>query len=260
MSFRCSICSEAYTASGTEHAICSTKCGHLFGKSCLKKWASEKNVEGKFMCPVCRQSLRDYFPIYDVPNELLGTTLNEIKDKWHNEDDILRRCILGTLGEKHFFIEKEMVEHEDLNKKTIEFSDASNGYILIAGYDEFKFNDSYDYPNDDYDRIYFLKVYDGEHVCYSKNFRSIRITAVAVYKYSKDGIEYCVGLENGNIHNTVFYLTNGDRETPHENILFNENKDINSICYLGQNDIVYSVEHCHIFNVHTDVWILKKIG
>uniref|UniRef100_A0A0N5BJQ3 WD repeat-containing protein n=1 Tax=Strongyloides papillosus TaxID=174720 RepID=A0A0N5BJQ3_STREA len=152
-----------------------------------------------------------------------------------------------------------MVEHEDLNKKTIEFSDASNGYILIAGYDEFKFNDIYDYPpNDDYDRIYFLKVYDGEHVCYSKNFRSARITSVAVNKYCKDGIEFCVGLENGNIHSTEFSLANGDRETPHENILFNEDKKINSICYLGQNDIVYSVGNCGIYNIHINRMDLKK--
>uniref|UniRef100_A0A0K0EYR1 RING-type domain-containing protein n=1 Tax=Strongyloides venezuelensis TaxID=75913 RepID=A0A0K0EYR1_STRVS len=42
----CTICTEAYNSNGTEHALLSTKCGHLFGKSYLEKLIREKNKRG----------------------------------------------------------------------------------------------------------------------------------------------------------------------------------------------------------------------
>uniref|UniRef100_A0A0N5BUJ9 RING-type domain-containing protein n=1 Tax=Strongyloides papillosus TaxID=174720 RepID=A0A0N5BUJ9_STREA len=256
MPFRCGICTEAYTAIGTEHALCSTKCGHLFGKRCLEKWIREKSEQGRFNCPVCREHLHDsdYHLIYDVPDEVLKITSDDIEDKCRNEDDVMRRCVLGTLKEKHFFIGQDIIGQNYSNYFNIEFFDASNGYILIAGCvseNQDGIRDSHDFS--------FLKIYEGDHVCYSKNFESSGdITAVALNKCHEDCLEFCVGLENGAIHNTVFFFSKGVRGTPHETISFNENKKINSICYLGHKNVVYSVGDCHLFSMHTDLMTFKK--
>uniref|UniRef100_A0A0K0FU64 RING-type domain-containing protein n=1 Tax=Strongyloides venezuelensis TaxID=75913 RepID=A0A0K0FU64_STRVS len=257
MPFICAICTEAYTSNGTEHALCSTKCGHLFGKSCLERWIREKSKRSIFNCPVCCKSVResDYHPIYDVPNELFKFTLSDIEDKCQNDDDIMTRHVLGTLKEKHFLIGEGIEEHIDLNHSSIEYFDVSNGHILIAGFVNIHCD------SNSSNAISFLKIYEGDYICYNKDFGSADIRAVALNKFCEDSLEFCVGLDNGVIQDTILSFSNGARGTPHETILFNENKQINSICYLGHKNIVYSVGDrrvSNIFNIHTDLMHLKK--
>uniref|UniRef100_A0A0K0FU63 RING-type domain-containing protein n=1 Tax=Strongyloides venezuelensis TaxID=75913 RepID=A0A0K0FU63_STRVS len=149
-------------------------------------WVLVKSRLGRFECPTCRQLLldNDYHPIYDVPNET--------------------------------------GRHVELSGKIIEFFGVSNGYILITGYDVFD-NDNDDFHYSSYEGSYFLKIYEGDHVCHSRNFRAGLITAVAFI-----------------------------RQAPHVSILIKEKKKINSISYLGHKDIVYSVGYCHQFNIHVD--------
>uniref|UniRef100_A0A0N5BFS8 RING-type domain-containing protein n=1 Tax=Strongyloides papillosus TaxID=174720 RepID=A0A0N5BFS8_STREA len=257
MSLICTICTKAYTSNGTEHALFSTKCGHLFGKSCLEKLAREKNKGGKFNCPVCREYIlnSDYHPIYDVPNEFFEIVLNDTEDKCKSEDDVMKRCALGTLKEKHFLIKQDIGEDSDYDECTIEHFDASNGYILVAGFVE---NYSED---DDVNTFSFLKIYEDKNVIYSKIFAPTIITAVAFNKSCEDCLEFCVGLENGVIQNTVIFFSSGVVGTPHETVLFNENEKIRSICFLRYNDIVYSVgdrRTSNLFNIQIDRVHLKK--
>lgn len=63
-SMTCPICMEPWTGDGT-HRICCLACGHLFGRSCIKRWlkqAGKKN--GK--CPHCNRKARveDIRPLY----------------------------------------------------------------------------------------------------------------------------------------------------------------------------------------------------
>jgi len=44
----CPICLEPWTSSG-KHRICSLRCGHLFGRSCVDKWLASGHVK----CPQC---------------------------------------------------------------------------------------------------------------------------------------------------------------------------------------------------------------
>uniref|UniRef100_A0A0N5BCC3 RING-type domain-containing protein n=1 Tax=Strongyloides papillosus TaxID=174720 RepID=A0A0N5BCC3_STREA len=249
MSFRCSICSEAYTSNGTGHSLCSTKCGHLFGKSCLSRWACIKSKRGRFECPTCRANLRitECHRIYDVPNEIFEITSDGNEGKCRSEDDVLRRCAFGTLKNKHFFIKQDIEKNEDLLPCTIKYCDASNGHILIAGY--FKSDE------DSSNTIFFLKIYERDHLCYSRNFGPTNITAVALNKSCEDSLEFCIGLENGIIQSTVISISNNVYGTPIETVIFNENKKIDSMCFLGYNNIVYSVGDSrvsNIFNIHID--------
>uniref|UniRef100_A0A0K0FVX4 Conserved domain protein n=1 Tax=Strongyloides venezuelensis TaxID=75913 RepID=A0A0K0FVX4_STRVS len=173
------------------------------GKSCLERWIDESNIEGGFN--------------YGIEN------------KYKSEDDITRRCALGTLKEGHFFIEQVNREKREFDEIYVDFFDAYNGYIQIVG------SPTIFYDND---IIYFLRIYEDDRMCYNKYLKSADISAVELNKYCKDCLEFCVGLKNRVIHNTVFTLFNGISETPHESILFNENEKINSICYLGHNDIL----------------------
>uniref|UniRef100_A0A0N5BUJ8 RING-type domain-containing protein n=1 Tax=Strongyloides papillosus TaxID=174720 RepID=A0A0N5BUJ8_STREA len=248
MPFRCGICTEAYTTIGTEHALCSTKCGHLFGKRCLEKWKNENNDNGKFNCPLCNQSGRDYYSIYNVSKELLKTTSDDGENKCLSEDDVMRRYVLGTLKEKHFFIEQGNKGRQELGNIFIKFIDAYNGFILIVGSPSIAGSRT----------ISFLKIYDGDNIFYNKQFKSGLVTALATNKCCEDNLEFCVGFKNGIILNTVFSLSKGVHGTPHETILFNDNEEINSICYLGHNNIVYSAGDCGVYNIHVDCIHLKK--
>uniref|UniRef100_A0A0K0EYR3 RING-type domain-containing protein n=1 Tax=Strongyloides venezuelensis TaxID=75913 RepID=A0A0K0EYR3_STRVS len=62
----------------------------LFGKSCLEECIHENNVGGEFNCPVCHQSVRDYFPIFDVPIELFQIALNNTENRCQNEEDVIK--------------------------------------------------------------------------------------------------------------------------------------------------------------------------
>lgn len=49
----CPICLDNWTTTG-EHRICSLKCGHLFGLSCLNRWI---NSQTKKTCPTCKKKV-----------------------------------------------------------------------------------------------------------------------------------------------------------------------------------------------------------
>lgn len=53
----CMICTEKWTNQG-KHRLVATKCGHLFGRSCIENWHDTKKKEGvKPLCPSCRQPI-----------------------------------------------------------------------------------------------------------------------------------------------------------------------------------------------------------
>lgn len=49
----CPICLDYWTNSG-DHRLCSLKCGHLFGYSCVERWISNK---AKKTCPTCKKKV-----------------------------------------------------------------------------------------------------------------------------------------------------------------------------------------------------------
>uniref|UniRef100_A0A0K0FVX5 RING-type domain-containing protein n=1 Tax=Strongyloides venezuelensis TaxID=75913 RepID=A0A0K0FVX5_STRVS len=251
MSFVCVICSDSYTGNGTEHSIFSTKCGHLFGKSCLEKWARENNNQGKFKCPVCCEPVRDsdYHQIYDLPKELLKIKFDDGEDVCCNEDDILKRCLLGTLDkESTFFIE---IDDRELSREFITFFDVHNGFILVAGNHEYLCAETDSFK-------YFLRIYKGLEIFYDRVFGSVPFTTVTFNKFREDVVEFCVGFENGSLQSVVLTSNNGICGTPHERVLFNEDSKINSVCFLEKNNVVYSVGECNIFSVSTDIAFDKE--
>uniref|UniRef100_A0A0N5BAR1 RING-type domain-containing protein n=1 Tax=Strongyloides papillosus TaxID=174720 RepID=A0A0N5BAR1_STREA len=86
MLFKCFICVKPYNSK--EHALYSTKCGHVMGKSCLKNWARKNGDEGRFDCPICREHLliNDCRQIFNLPLELL-ITKSKILDTNKNKSE-----------------------------------------------------------------------------------------------------------------------------------------------------------------------------
>ena len=52
---QCSICFEYWSSSG-EHQLVVTKCGHLFGLSCITKWIEQKSTKNR-ICPICKSKI-----------------------------------------------------------------------------------------------------------------------------------------------------------------------------------------------------------
>ncbi|KAK6111150.1 Ring finger domain family protein [Brugia pahangi] len=88
----CSICFEAYTASGSHRIVC-LKCGHLFGQSCIERWIRTEKV-GK--CPQCKAKARltDIRRLYVRAIKALDTTelecLKQVNNAYRAENDSLR--------------------------------------------------------------------------------------------------------------------------------------------------------------------------
>ncbi|KAL6621634.1 hypothetical protein LY90DRAFT_706203 [Neocallimastix californiae] len=62
----CTICFAPLNSTG-EHRISSLKCGHIFGKCCIKEWLSRKqHGANQSKCPICGEnaSVKDIYPIY----------------------------------------------------------------------------------------------------------------------------------------------------------------------------------------------------
>lgn len=61
----CTICFTPLNSTG-EHQISSLKCGHIFGKCCIKQWLNKKRNDNHSKCPVCGKnaSIKDIYPVY----------------------------------------------------------------------------------------------------------------------------------------------------------------------------------------------------
>ncbi|KAJ3095757.1 RING finger and WD repeat domain-containing protein 3 [Phlyctochytrium planicorne] len=86
----CTICSEGWTNYG-RHRLCSLKCGHLFGESCIVEWLEmSKRKKAKTFCPTCRKAAK----VSDV-RRIFATSLiavdSTILDKAVQEKNSLRK-------------------------------------------------------------------------------------------------------------------------------------------------------------------------
>ncbi|CEF66840.1 Zinc finger, RING-type domain and Zinc finger, RING/FYVE/PHD-type domain-containing protein [Strongyloides ratti] len=172
MSLICTICCESYTSPGTEHAIYSTICGHLVGKSCLEKWRNSKTTR-TFTCPKCNKKLtkKEYHPIYDLPDEFFNST---------NEDEILEKIITDEDIKNEFLKLNSNMEPRFIKRIEQDFCgenrllDMHNGYLLLIGHVS---------PTNLTEQ--FLKIINCRN-------------AVALNKFKTDVIEYIIGFENVN--------------------------------------------------------------
>lgn len=100
----CPICFDYLTKVGL-HRIIVTKCGHIFGKSCLIR-----SLELKRECPTCRKSIRkrDIIELYDCDviavdnhsNEMIKLQLEEERNlkKKIELENIKLNCCLGQMN------------------------------------------------------------------------------------------------------------------------------------------------------------------
>uniref|UniRef100_A0A0N5BY51 RING-type domain-containing protein n=1 Tax=Strongyloides papillosus TaxID=174720 RepID=A0A0N5BY51_STREA len=251
MSFDCNICATNNTASGTEHALYSTKCGHLFGKSCLEEWIRRSSRENRFRCPVCRMHLNysGCHPIFNAPIELSKSKFGNSKGKHLSENDIVKDYLSGRLKKgSTFFIETGIGR---THKKFIKFFDVHDGYILISAF-YCSGVGNIDHDGDTCLHKYFIQIFKGTNILYSEDSGSVPVTAVAFNKFREDAIEFCVGFKDGCLMTEVL-------SPPYENLriqnkrgLIKEDSKINSICFLGKEKVVFSVGKCNIFTVFTD--------
>ncbi|ORX54342.1 hypothetical protein BCR36DRAFT_403402 [Piromyces finnis] len=61
----CIICFRPLNSTG-EHQISSLKCGHVFGKCCIKEWLNTKHKDNQTRCPICGKfaSIKEIYPVY----------------------------------------------------------------------------------------------------------------------------------------------------------------------------------------------------
>ncbi|KAI5062876.1 hypothetical protein GOP47_0021423 [Adiantum capillus-veneris] len=97
----CPICMEPWTGEGI-HRICCLACGHLFGRSCIRRWLNQRGKKNS-KCPHCNRKAR----IEDIRN-LYVPSLTVVDDK---NQQLLEE--LGVLKSKN----KELVvQNEKLRK------------------------------------------------------------------------------------------------------------------------------------------------
>lgn len=71
----CPICTEEWNNSG-EHRLCSLRCGHLFGYSCIKRWIQTGCNAGARRCPQCnsKANMKDIRVLYAQKLRVIDTS------------------------------------------------------------------------------------------------------------------------------------------------------------------------------------------
>lgn len=71
----CPICLDDWTTMGA-HRICSLKCGHLFGHSCLIRWFS---MNSKRSCPTCKEKAHTHDIRHIYAKRLVAIDTSELE-------------------------------------------------------------------------------------------------------------------------------------------------------------------------------------
>lgn len=138
----CPICLDNWTTSG-KHRLCSLKCGHLFGLSCVNHWL---NCQSNKSCPTCKKHInrKDIRPIY--ARKLIAVDTSEV-------ESIRNKLALVTEEKNKLCIdynmvlsrEKVLIQKIDEYKRTIqkltsklnENSDCNGTQIKLVDYGKF---------------------------------------------------------------------------------------------------------------------------
>ncbi|KAG8073091.1 hypothetical protein GUJ93_ZPchr0006g43206 [Zizania palustris] len=115
----CPVCMEAWTAQGA-HRICCIPCGHVYGRSCLEKWLTQRG-NASATCPQCgkRFSHNDIINLYAPEVSVPNTDL---------EKEIL------YLRGKSESLEEKVMKHEkllkDINEKLLKVTNTQKRQIM----------------------------------------------------------------------------------------------------------------------------------
>uniref|UniRef100_A0A0N4ZVC8 RING-type domain-containing protein n=1 Tax=Parastrongyloides trichosuri TaxID=131310 RepID=A0A0N4ZVC8_PARTI len=217
-SFSCPICFEQYTEPGTEHAICSTICGHIIGKSCMDEYIKSVS-DNNLTCPKCRKKLtkkNGYHLLYDIPLDRL----------YGNEE--------GSISKFTFYNKKGELNLNPcliLNKED-KFDD---GILIYDIHNEFLVFVTEKLP--DKRGFSLLKLVNfNNYMIYSHLIAIEKCSSICINKFRSDKLEIMIGHEKG-IVQTIFNSKNGlDVLITTETVA-----TVKSICFLNENECAYSV-------------------
>lgn len=74
---KCSICLDSWSNAG-EHRLCSLRCGHFFGHSCLKRWLDPLKVIER-RCPECNTKAQKKDIRFHYAKKLTATDTSELE-------------------------------------------------------------------------------------------------------------------------------------------------------------------------------------
>ncbi|KAK9882416.1 hypothetical protein WA026_020937 [Henosepilachna vigintioctopunctata] len=123
----CPICLDNWTNSG-EHRICSLKCGHLFGHSCIIRWLQ---MQTKRSCPTCKKKVMKTDIRFIYAKKLIAvdtSELDEIKQKLDNMIDEKNKMQL----ELSKFICREHSLNQEIAKLKTQLNTFKNNPLLFS--------------------------------------------------------------------------------------------------------------------------------
>uniref|UniRef100_A0A0K0E8B9 RING-type domain-containing protein n=1 Tax=Strongyloides stercoralis TaxID=6248 RepID=A0A0K0E8B9_STRER len=230
MSFLCRMCSKPYTEPGTDHALYSTTCGHLIGRSCLMEISNSIYDRGSQLnCHECFRILKrnDWHPIYNVPDEIFNLTLNSIKlERDLNDEYAKKQYLMGNLQQDPLFLKK----WSSFFKGTLQKYDIFNNYIIVlVGVPHFSKSGQ------------LLEIIDTRtgKFCHSRPLGSRVCTTIGINKYKDSVLEFGIGYADG----TVQIFVGTDRKlgfSIRSGECFQEKDKIHSLCYIDKTKIAYS--------------------
>ncbi|XP_037527807.1 E3 ubiquitin-protein ligase RFWD3 [Rhipicephalus sanguineus] len=127
----CTICFEAWTASGT-HRLASLKCGHLYGLSCIERWVRGQRAK----CPQCNAPARrvDIRPIFAQKLMALDTVqLDQVVSELNAEREKRKRSEIDAelMRQKYKLLlndyEKVKSEYANVKRMRLDSSMTSHG-------------------------------------------------------------------------------------------------------------------------------------
>uniref|UniRef100_A0A453JC38 RING-type domain-containing protein n=8 Tax=Triticinae TaxID=1648030 RepID=A0A453JC38_AEGTS len=89
----CPVCMEPWTSEG-EHRISCIPCGHVYGRSCLERWLTQRG-NASATCPQCGRRFKHkdiiniYAPEVAVPNNDLEKQLRFCRQKLESLEEVV---------------------------------------------------------------------------------------------------------------------------------------------------------------------------
>ncbi|KAL3284845.1 hypothetical protein HHI36_018984 [Cryptolaemus montrouzieri] len=123
----CPICLDNWTNSGT-HRICSLKCGHLFGHSCITRWLQSQS---KKSCPTCKKKVLKTDIRYIYAKKLIAVDTSELDELKEKLDNVIeeRNKIQLELSK---YICREHAFNQEINSLKTQLATFKNNSMLVS--------------------------------------------------------------------------------------------------------------------------------
>uniref|UniRef100_A0AC35U345 RING-type domain-containing protein n=1 Tax=Rhabditophanes sp. KR3021 TaxID=114890 RepID=A0AC35U345_9BILA len=137
--YECIICTKTLKHPGEPHGICIvSRCGHVFGRSCLLKWFST----GRKYCPTCQIKIKDTKEVINIYGLTQKSDITDVENNSVNYEKLYLEALkdIEILKKEQDKLKREIEHTRNNNRYLSNLSQTITTRIVFSSY----LNDSED--------------------------------------------------------------------------------------------------------------------